>query len=270
MFSSNEFYPLTNDHMWCKMILGCLKNTSDIENPEGYFSHQFKMRNDVFDNGKYFFTKCREHAQKLSYAFKVLVEKNFELPVSNNAYQEEIMKCEFVYGPDLDHKDGILGENVVLKSEDDFKALIAGLNKLIEGSIEDKTSKTELVKVDPNSFKLKDFNTKYEYIKDLKKSLIDNGFIHPDTKLASVRALLNNQEMESRIVWIGNISELSYFIKQLHNDLKLVEDLKQRQWFVAVKCFVDSNGNSFGREKLKGQKSPARKEKIDSALKTIQ
>lgn len=268
--NSNTFYPLTNTTMWCKMILGCLKNTSDIENPEGYFSHQFKIRNDVFNSENYFYTLCREHAQKLSSAFKVLVENNFESHVSMSDYTEEILKCEFVYGPDPNDEWGIFGPKKALKSEDDFQYLISGLDNLIDRSIFDKTSKTKLVKADANSFKLKDFNLNYQYIKDLKKSLIDNGFIHPHTKLASVKALFNNQEIESRIVWIGNKSELSYFIKQLHNDLKLVEDLKQRQWFVAVKCFEDSNGNSFDRIKLKNQKTPSRKEKIDSALKTIQ
>ena len=59
--------------------------------------------------------------------------------------------------------------------------------------------------------------------------------------------------------WIGNISDLHYFIKLIHNTNKSVENLKQHQWEVACKCFVHSDGSQFDRQQLKEQKKPKSK-----------
>jgi hypothetical protein len=72
-------------------------------------------------------------------------------------------------------------------------------------------------------------------------------------------------------VWTGTISELFYFIKLIHNDLQLVENLKQKQWEVTCQCFVDAEGNLFDRSKFRSQKKPkltaAKIEKSVSNLK---
>ena len=81
--------------------------------------------------------------------------------------------------------------------------------------------------------------------------------------------MFSGGKIEKPIIWIGNISELYYFINQLYVKLKLVEDLKQKQWEVTNNCFVKADGNQFGRYNFKGQQVPATSKSIDSALKTL-
>ncbi|WNW01862.1 hypothetical protein RRF68_00180 [Tenacibaculum sp. HL-MS23] len=97
-----------------------------------------------------------------------------------------------------------------------------------------------------------------------RKNLIDNS-----TDLKDFRKAFSGEEIEKPIVWTGNISELSYFIKQLHNELKLVENLKQQQWAVTINCFVQENGEQYNRTKLRTQKVPTTSKYIDMALKTL-
>jgi hypothetical protein len=103
----------------------------------------------------------------------------------------------------------------------------------------------------------------------LKESLITKGFIAKDTDLKDFRKVFSGEPIEKPIVWTGRISELSYFIKQLHNELKFVKDLKQEQWFVAINCFVQENGEPYIRTRLKNQKVPTTSKYIDNALKTL-
>jgi ribosomal protein S21 len=103
----------------------------------------------------------------------------------------------------------------------------------------------------------------------LKESLIDKKLIASDTELKHFRKVFSGEEIEKPIIWTGNISELSYFIKQLHNELKLVENLKQQQWAVTINCFVQENGEQYNRTKLRTQKVPTTSKNIDMALKTL-
>lgn len=103
----------------------------------------------------------------------------------------------------------------------------------------------------------------------LKDSLIRKKLIASDTDLKDFRKAFSGEEIEKPIVWTGNISELSYFIKQLHNELKLVADLKQQQWAVTINCFIQENGEQYNRTKLRTQKVPATSKNIDMALKTL-
>lgn len=103
----------------------------------------------------------------------------------------------------------------------------------------------------------------------LKESLISKGFIANDTDLKDFRKVFSGETIEKPIVWTGKISELSYFIKQLHNELKFVKDLKQQQWLVAINCFVQENGEPYIRTRLKNQKVPTTSKYIDNALKTL-
>lgn len=267
--NSNELYPLTNDYMWYKMILESFRKQSDIKISEGYFLHQFKIRNDVFDSEEYFFSRCLENAEELKTAFQTLLENDFESSYFDNPIVEQVNKCEFVYGPDPRNESGFFKNNIVLITEDDFNCIITGLKNLLK-SLPNKMSKVEKSKRSKAiSFTLKNSNQKFEYLKDLKASLISKGLIHQETTLASFRRIFSGEEINERVIWTGNSSELSYFIKQLHNELQLVKNLKQDHWFVAVNCFEDSKGNSYKREKLKGLKTPSTREKIDAALKTL-
>jgi len=97
-----------------------------------------------------------------------------------------------------------------------------------------------------------------------RKNLIDNS-----TDLKDFRKAFSGETIEKPIVWTGKISELSYFIKQLHNELNLVEDLKQQQWAVTINCFIQENGEQYNRAKLRHQKVPTTSKNIDSVLNTL-
>lgn len=119
------------------------------------------------------------------------------------------------------------------------------------------------------SFTYKKWQFESTNLTSLKDSLIRKKLIASDTDLKDFRKAFSGEEIEKPIVWTGNISELSYFIKQLHNVLKLVADLKQQQWAVTINCFIQENGEQYNRTKLRTQKVPATSKNIDMALKTL-
>lgn len=94
------------------------------------------------------------------------------------------------------------------------------------------------------SFLYKKLATKAEYLNDLRDSLIKNGFIAEDTSKAIFKNIFSGKTVITPVVWTGLPSELSYFIKLIHNEHQLVEDLKQKQWKIVPLCFVDREKNS--------------------------
>lgn len=104
---------------------------------------------------------------------------------------------------------------------------------------------------------------------DLMNALKRKELIAGDTELAAFRKIFSGVEIEKPIVWKGNISELSYFIKQLHNILKYVENVKLEIWTVTINCFIQESGEPYNRTKLRTQKVPATSKNIDSALNTL-
>lgn len=120
-----------------------------------------------------------------------------------------------------------------------------------------------------NSFTYINNLTGQTQLTDLMNTLKRKNFIDNSTDLKDFRKIFSGEEIEKPIVWTGKISELSYFIKQLHNELKLVEDLKQQQWAVTINCFIQENGEQYNRTKLRTQKVPTTSKSIDSALNTL-
>lgn len=122
-----------------------------------------------------------------------------------------------------------------------------------------------------HSFTYKQINTNPEKVSDLCSSLKFNNLISQDTTVPNFKRVFTNSEIKTPVVWTGTISELFYFIKLIHNDLQLVENLKQKQWEVTCQCFVDAEGNPFDRSKFRSQKKPkltaAKIEKSVSNLK---
>ena len=86
-------------------------------------------------------------------------------------------------------------------------------------------------------------------------SLKRSAFIHQDTSLANFRSIFSAKEIEQKIIWTGNISELVHFIKTLHNTAKKVEDTKQKQWEITINCFQMADGTELTRDKLRRQKN---------------
>ncbi|WP_066219522.1 hypothetical protein [Formosa haliotis] len=121
-----------------------------------------------------------------------------------------------------------------------------------------------------HSFFYNEYNTNPDKLVDLWDSLKLNNFISADTPLATFKKVFSGTEINTPVTWTGNISELFYFVKRIHKDLKLVSDLKQKQWQVTCICFVDENGESFDRSKFRSLKRPnLTGDKIDNAVNLL-
>jgi hypothetical protein len=147
----------------------------------------------------------------------------------------------------------------------DFKNGLIGNGKNQEVILKPKTK----IKSKHYSFTYKNNFDAHTNLTNLMKSLKQKKLIADDTELAVFRKAFSGNIIEKPIIWIGNISELSYFIKQLHNVLKYVEDLKQEQWAVTIGCFIQEDGELYNRTKLRTQKIPATSKIIDKALKNL-
>jgi hypothetical protein len=120
-----------------------------------------------------------------------------------------------------------------------------------------------------NSFKYKKYNSNISAITDLFNFLIDKKFISEKTKLKEFRKIFSDTSIEIPIIWTGNISELSYFIKQLHNDRKIVDDTKLKHWEITIKCFVNSESVCYEKSKLRNQIKPSSYKVLDAALNLL-
>lgn len=150
-----------------------------------------------------------------------------------------------------------------LENEKDFlKDIQPTIKELPAISIEDKS-------INNKSFRYKKYNECYSQLTDLMNALKKRNLIESNTDLASFRKIFSGESIDKQVIWIGNISELSYFIKQLHNELKYVEDLKQQQWAVTINCFIQVNNEPYDRTKLRTQKVPSTSKNIDLALNTL-
>ncbi|WP_396601653.1 hypothetical protein [Algibacter sp. R77976] len=145
----------------------------------------------------------------------------------------------------------------------------------IKNNLEQQILKTEIKipktkpKLKHQSFTYKKLRLESASLTDLRDSLKRNKLIAEDTSLSIFKKVFSGNKIEKPIVWTGNISELSYFIKQLHNNLKYVENVKQEIWAVTINCFIQENGEQYDRKKLRTQKVPATSKNIDSVLNTL-
>lgn len=122
-----------------------------------------------------------------------------------------------------------------------------------------------------HSFKLKKHLLKKDCLTDIRDTLHLYGFIKKEqTSLKAFRKVFSGDKVEKPIVWTANKSTFAYFIKQLHNNLKLVEDLKQNQWIVACKCFVQNDGSPFETKIRKLPKPTNGIDEINKALRHLQ
>jgi hypothetical protein len=139
------------------------------------------------------------------------------------------------------------------------------------GSIqkEEKPSPSPKTKPSALSFKYINLVTGSQNITDLMNSLKRSALIHQDTLLANFRSVFSAKEIEQKIIWTGNLSELVHFIKTLHNIAKKVEDTKQRQWEITINCFQMADDTELTRAKLKRQQEPASKLIIEKAIQIL-
>lgn len=109
---------------------------------------------------------------------------------------------------------------------------------------------------DAQAFTYAKYDTHQDNLANLWDGLRLHCFIAPDTKLSVFKRIFSSQPVKTKVVWTGNISELAYFIKLLHNEKKYVANLKQKQWEVTCQCFEQADGQPFDRSKLGKKRKP--------------
>ncbi|MBX3105886.1 MAG: hypothetical protein KF877_04600 [Bacteroidetes bacterium] len=150
----------------------------------------------------------------------------------------------------------------------DEQAVEYGINQQVQPvPINKATPTTGIVQ----SFIYKNFNTEQERITDLLNSLKKQKLVDNDTALTNFRSVFNGKQIERKIIWTGNISELAHFIKTLHNTEKKVHDTKQKQWEITINCFEMADGTELTKDKLRGQKNKnvAKAAIIEKAVKIL-
>lgn len=202
--------------------------------------------------------------EKRAEAFKRLYHDTYWFP-NYMEYKEESYMSKYAmhvwkHYKTLFNKYKEATENVL----QDFKNGLIGSGK--KGIVEKPKSVSKLKN---NSFTYINNLTGQTQLTDLMNALKRKNLIDYSTDLKDFRKVFSGEAIHKPITWTGNISELSYFIKQLHNELKLVEDLKQQQWAVTINCFIQQNGEQYNRTKLRTQKVPTTSKNIDSALNTL-
>jgi hypothetical protein len=111
-------------------------------------------------------------------------------------------------------------------------------------------------RITPKSFKYNKLATNPDALIDLSNSLKLNQFIDQKSSTNDFKRVFSGKEIKNPVRWTGNISEFYWFIYLIYTKYKLVEDLKQKQWKVACRCFVKADWTPFERSKLKNLKRP--------------
>ncbi|AZB22416.1 hypothetical protein EG338_10235 [Kaistella haifensis] len=108
----------------------------------------------------------------------------------------------------------------------------------------------------PGSLSYIDYDEGREKLNDAFDKLKSKGFIHKDTPVTVFRKVFSGREITKPIVWMGNRSELYYFIYLLLTKHKLLANLEHNQWPIAQKCFVNECGDPFDMQKIRKLKRP--------------
>ena len=94
-------------------------------------------------------------------------------------------------------------------------------------------------------------------IDSFREELIYRKLIPQNESNSNFKHLFLGETVKTPIVWIGNISDLSCLFKLLVNDKKVLQlPPSATIWDVVDNCFVDKNGNHFGKDKLRKQQKP--------------
>lgn len=100
------------------------------------------------------------------------------------------------------------------------------------------------------------FPTAPDNITNLWDSLKKNNLISQDTSIHAFKKVFSGKEIAESIVWTGTPSDLYYFFYLIYTKHKLVSPMRQQQWKVLCKCFVQEDGSSFNPDNVRLLKRP--------------
>lgn len=167
-----------------------------------------------------------------------------------------------------------------LESDKEDKTKLAYyLNRYISQQVQETEESSKEIKSKPHpepervsfeSFRYKGYDDNYDNLTNLYDSLKKNNFIADDTDSRVFKKIFSGKAITKPVVWTGNPSEFSYFIKLIYTINQYVDDLKQRNWEVACRCFVQADGTPFDRAKLRTLKKPQRSyKKLELAVDNL-
>jgi len=230
--------------LYIDIVKNQLKDTPFFNYPETSINHWLKKYDakiedfPIFNEGQLF-----KDLNKFAY-WQLLSEKE-------HLHLEDLQFDFFFYGAMLE-----------------AKKMIAFIDELVNPKKAIEIKQIKNIKK-PNSFTYKHNTKQLSQLTDFMNTLKKNKFITNDTNLTNFRKIFSGEEVLNKIVWIGNISELYYFIKYLHNESNKIEPLSQDLWFVAIKCFEMEVGNEIDRNKLRKQHKPSSSESIERIIKNL-
>jgi len=176
------------------------------------------------------------------------------------AYMQLYLEIQDVFASHIEDKiilEDLFTQMLLEKIPDQFFLSPTQSIEIKALQVTDANQEEKLKEIPYNSFLYNQLNKSPDKINDLCDSLKKNKFIHKDTSLPNFKKVFSGSEIKTPIIWTGNISELYYFIKLIHNDFKFVENLKQKQWEVTCHCFLQENKEPFERSKFRSLKKPS-------------
>ena len=118
-------------------------------------------------------------------------------------------------------------------------------------------SKQKTKKDNVLSFTYTKLQSESENINTLFSELKKRGAIPTDFPITEFKHLFSGVEVANPIPWIGNKSDLAYLFKLLVNKEKVLKiNGNATIWDIVDHCFVDKDGNHFGKDKLRMQQTP--------------
>lgn len=127
----------------------------------------------------------------------------------------------------------------------------------------------------PEGVSLKSFTYKQYYtapgkIKNSWDCLKKNNLIHPETRWRDFKKIFSGDEVTTPVRWGEYMSDLSYFVKLIHKERKLIKGLGKNIWEVTCRCFVKPDGTPFEKGKFHDLKRPKiNKAAIESAVEQL-
>lgn len=211
----------------------------------------------------------REHDYNLAYINPATTTAHLEQEVKDNIFITQLLKNTLIIlylNIQEKYKSYI---NDFLEPEDFYTQILlepipsilpfrkTQIVEAVEVPIQLPTTKIKRPIEEPNSFTYLVKQDSEDKLRDAFDRLRSKKFIDESTTLPNFKRIFSGREISTPIKWIANNSDLYYFIKLLYSEEKLVKDLKQKQWKVAEKCFVNSEGNLFDMSMIKTLKKPA-------------
>ena len=130
--------------------------------------------------------------------------------------------------------------------------------------------KASVEAVSLKSFTYKQYYTAPGKLKDSWDCLKKNKLIHPETPWLDFKNIFSGDEVKTPVRWGEFMSDLSYFVKLIHKEHKLIKGLGRGIWEVTCKCFVKPDGTPFEQGKFHDLKRPKiNKAAIESAVEQL-